>query len=174
MAIWHQQGQSFATGFSEAPFPSRSLQAASVYFSFFPPAFLKFFSFHISPEIHCSSSEFPTLKQPVLKRCSWERQYKWNLCCSFCGAGTTLHRLVWYQKKNKTNLQEWAILFLSSLKKLWEWKNKAANSNELHRTPHPCVLLPREQDEKRNIRSTWNSAPNLQTSYHDCTCKLVR
>lgn len=50
-------------------------------------------------------------------------------------------------RKKTNNLQEWATLLLSSLKKLWEWKNKATNSNELHRTPHPCVLLPREQDE---------------------------
>lgn len=151
--------------------------STSAHFSFFPPAL---FFLHISYETHWSSSEFPALEQRVLKLGSRECQYKWNLCCSFYRAGTTLHGSVRYFFFLKT-----ATIKVSHLVS-FEWKGFESGKNTKQLIIMCCseslvcvfrFLLPVSTEHtrpKRNIRSTWNSVPSLQTSYHDCTCKLVR
>lgn len=144
------------------------------------PSFLQlFFSLHISYETHWSSSEFPALEQCVLKLGSRECQYKWNLCCSFYRAGTTLHGSDRYFFFKKATIK---VSHLVSFQ--WKGFESGKNTKQLiiiccseSLVCEFCFLLPVSTEHtrpKRNIRSTWNSVPNLQTSYHDCTCKLVR
>lgn len=148
-------------------------------FFLLPSSSFFFCPFHISSEIHCSSSKFPALEQCVLKLHSRERQYKWNLCCSFDGALYIVLSDIKKERKKekKTTIKVSHLVSFECEKALRVKKHKAANGNQLHRNAHPCILLPGSTTRMRpkcDIRSTWNSVPNLQTSYHDCTCKLVR
>lgn len=145
MAIWHQRGQ-VLTLVRHHFTPGHSKLLQFIFPSFFQ--LLKFFS-PFTFLLKCT----PVSSQPsnnVFSKGAAKNANTNEICAAASVELGPLH-IVLSDIKNKqtknTNLQEWAILFLSSLKKLWECKTKAANSNELHRTPHPCVLLPREQDE---------------------------
>lgn len=179
------KAEGFDTGFSKAGFHPWSLHAASVYFSFFsffPPAL--FFFFPLSylfwntlqlqrvprPRTTCSQTTQP--RMPIQMKSALQLPRSWD---HFTSSWQLLKKRK--KERKKTTIEVSHLVSFECEKALRVKKYKAANGNLLHRNPHPCILLPgntKHTRPKGNIRSTWNSAPNLQTSYHDCTCKLVR
>lgn len=127
MRTWHPWQQGFDTGFSKAGFHPWSLHAASVYFSFFPPALSPTppppTHFHISSEIHwlpspqtmCSQTTEP--RMPIQMKSVLQLLWSWVHFTSSC-------QILKKKERKKRLLQyKWAILFPSSVKRLWERKN---------------------------------------------------
>lgn len=151
--------------------------STSAYFSFFPPAL--FFPSYLlwnalklqrvpSPRTMCSQARqqrMPIQMKSVLQLLqSWDHfTWFWQIFFFLKKATIKVSHLVSFQWKgfeSGKNTKQ-LIIICCSESLVCEF----------------CFLLPVSTEHtrpKRNIRSTWNSVPNLQTSYHDCTCKLVR